>query len=595
MRIFLRLIALSTCLTLNILKILSHDDRGAKKSRREDDGDSEEVDSSAPQRKTGPMRRRIDKNEHKALFEKVKLLVPGRLPVVIVGDMNCDMGKVNVDVSGKALLKLVSDFDLSDMQRVCSCELDIKVDGVFGKGLWKLNVKLLESEDVRKEYVRRYEGWSPPPDKADAKRALGLLCVIALHLPHGSIHATISQLILDFSLSDAAIFGYGIPPPPTYYADRDDSIRMDGVKYEEGAIKILGVFFNDDLKGNESWEECGMHVEPAVGKIFNDYGFWTTKWKFVVKIRECLIFAGTANSMVTVKMNVLYYGVQDVIREVIHKKACKYKKLCNLCGKDDHILYMSCPERKKGKRMNSKAESPGMGLRVKETAVKKKKKLWRTILKVLGFLLRKWRTKYRCRKRRKKKKWQKKKNLKKKGKKSRRTWRSMKIDLITREELRKIVYMDYVKETENEEAIGTQRLIKVVEELKKTDDLKVLRIKIDQKKNPISRQKCILVALLEEKVRGLEERIATLKLKENEDFLDRTEASLLVTEGETSVREPPKADEWKHVTKRSKKTMEKSPTTQLKNRYQIFVEDEDGTPKDEAIPASKKKRAHSNI
>ncbi|CAJ0944909.1 unnamed protein product [Ranitomeya imitator] len=104
-------------------------------------------------------------------------------------------------------------------------------------------------------------------------------------------------------------------------------------------------------------------------------------------------------------------------------------------------------------------------------------------------------------------------------------------------------------------------------------------------------QKCRLVALLEEKVRSLEERIATLKLiKENEDFLDRTEASLLVTEGEKSVREPPKADEWKHVTKRSKKTMEKSPTTQLKNRYQIFVEDEDGTPKDEAIPASKKEK-----
>ncbi|CAJ0944341.1 unnamed protein product, partial [Ranitomeya imitator] len=75
-----------------------------------------------------------------------------------------------------------------------------------------------------------------------------------------------------------------------------------------------------------------------------------------------------------------------------------------------------------------------------------------------------------------------------------------------------------------------------------------------------------------------------------EDFLDRTEASLLVTEGAKSVREPPKADEWKHVTKRSKKTMEKSPTTQLKNRYQIFVEDEDGTPKNEAIPASKKEK-----
>ncbi|CAJ0966080.1 unnamed protein product, partial [Ranitomeya imitator] len=109
---------------------------------------------------------------------------------------------------------------------------------------------------------------------------------------------------------------------------------------------------------------------------------------------------------------------------------------------------------------------------------------------------------------------------------------------------------------------------------------------------PKYRDKVIIISkALEEKVRGLEERIATLKLiKENEDFLDRTEASLLVTEGEKSVREPPKADEWKHVTKRSKKTMEKSPTTQLKNRYQIFVEDEDGTPKDEAIPASKKEK-----
>ncbi|CAJ0932654.1 unnamed protein product, partial [Ranitomeya imitator] len=36
--------------------------------------------------------------------------------------------------------------------------------------------------------------------------------------------------------------------------------------------------------------------------------------------------------------------------------------------------------------------------------------------------------------------------------------------------------------------------------------------------------------------------------------------------------------------------MDHAPTTQLKNRYQIFVEDEDGTPKDEAIPASKKEK-----
>ncbi|CAJ0940268.1 unnamed protein product [Ranitomeya imitator] len=40
----------------------------------------------------------------------------------------------------------------------------------------------------------------------------------------------------------------------------------------------------------------------------------------------------------------------------------------------------------------------------------------------------------------------------------------------------------------------------------------------------------------------------------------------------------------------TRKTVEKSPTTQLKNRYQIFVEDEDGTPKNEAIPASKKEK-----
>ncbi|CAJ0931714.1 unnamed protein product [Ranitomeya imitator] len=55
-------------------------------------------------------------------------------------------------------------------------------------------------------------------------------------------------------------------------------------------------------------------------------------------------------------------------------------------------------------------------------------------------------------------------------------------------------------------------------------------------------QKCRLVALLEEKVRGLEERIATLKLiKENEDFLDRTEASLLVTEGEKKCQRTSKS------------------------------------------------------
>ncbi|CAJ0918113.1 unnamed protein product [Ranitomeya imitator] len=80
------------------------------------------------------------------------------------------------------------------------------------------------------------------------------------------------------------------------------------------------------------------------------------------------------------------------------------------------------------------------------------------------------------------------------------------------------------------------------------------------------------------------------RFRKKTSLINKSGSEMFTEEGAKSVREPPKADEWKHVTKRSKKTMEKSPTTQLKNQYQIFVEDEDGTPKNEAIPASKKEK-----
>ncbi|CAJ0925057.1 unnamed protein product [Ranitomeya imitator] len=110
----------------------------------------------------------------------------------------------------------------------------------------------------------------------------------------------LSQLILDFSFSDAAIFGYGIPPPPTYYADRG-----------------MPDFCRNCKQYGHCKDECSL--------------LWCSRCEKRGHTQE----------------------------------GCKNKKLCNLCGKDDHI-YELCPERKKGKRKNSKAGSPGMGLRVKK-------------------------------------------------------------------------------------------------------------------------------------------------------------------------------------------------------------------------------------
>ncbi|CAJ0937980.1 unnamed protein product [Ranitomeya imitator] len=80
-------------------------------------------------------------------------------------------------------------------------------------------------------------------------------------------------------------------------------------------------------------------------------------------------------------------------------------------------------------------------------------------------------------------------------------------------------------------------------------------------------------------------------------FSDRTEASLLVTEGEkkkkVSENLQKQIHEWKHVTKRSKKTMEKSPTTQLKNHIKSLVEDKMAHPLKVSIPASKKEKGHT--
>ncbi|XP_073435803.1 uncharacterized protein [Dendrobates tinctorius] len=88
--------------------------------------------------------------------------------------------------------------------------------------------------------------------------------------------------------------------------------------------------------------------------------------------------------------------------------------------------------------------------------------------------------------------------------------------------------------------------------------------------------KCKLVTLLEEKLQNLEERLATLKIiKEGEEFLDRAELSLHVTEREEIRSAPEETEEWRHVTQRSRRIRRQSAPILLRNQYQALTQEND--------------------
>ncbi|XP_066445552.1 fibroblast growth factor 18 isoform X2 [Eleutherodactylus coqui] len=88
---------------------------------------------------------------------------------------------------------------------------------------------------------------------------------------------------------------------------------------------------------------------------------------------------------------------------------------------------------------------------------------------------------------------------------------------------------------------------------------------------------CKLVSLLEEKVQGLQERIATLKLiKEDEVTLQNVERKEVFSA-------PAEAEEWKHGIQRSRRIKRQSSPILLKNRYRALTQENN---EDTVIPTN---------
>ncbi|XP_065437717.1 uncharacterized protein LOC101931329 isoform X3 [Chrysemys picta bellii] len=85
--------------------------------------------------------------------------------------------------------------------------------------------------------------------------------------------------------------------------------------------------------------------------------------------------------------------------------------------------------------------------------------------------------------------------------------------------------------------------------------------------------KCKLVSILEEKVRGLEKRVSTLRcIRENEDFLDRRQEMLLrpqCSEDSEQAQQGQKDCEevWQHVTSRRRKRSVHAPAMEIQVPY----------------------------
>ena len=101
--------------------------------------------------------------------------------------------------------------------------------------------------------------------------------------------------------------------------------------------------------------------------------------------------------------------------------------------------------------------------------------------------------------------------------------------------------------------------------------------------------KCKLVALLDEKVRDLEQRVATLKaIREDEAYIDRTleqqqlaKRTLLMEENQNTVVEKNagkttnivEEPQWKRITVRSKRRRRHSFPVKLYHHFQLLEEE----------------------
>ncbi|XP_068133776.1 uncharacterized protein [Hyperolius riggenbachi] len=105
-----------------------------------------------------------DKNERAEFLEVLKFNLPGRIKTIVAGDLNCirsvgdrvGSGETKLDSTSRILNQIVTDFGLQDAA-LAAGKTSERV--VFGKGVWKLNVELLEDVDVLERFRVEYAGW----------------------------------------------------------------------------------------------------------------------------------------------------------------------------------------------------------------------------------------------------------------------------------------------------------------------------------------------------------------------------------------------------------------------------------------------------
>lgn len=148
----------------------------------------------------------VDKQERVDLLEKLSLYLLGRIPSVLVGDLNCVTEWMSVDVSGNKLKQIINDLPILDIaehhlgkpapetynadrvgitsridgflvsKNVISLKftqfdvsfsdhmvlngcVDVNDKKGYGRAMWKMNVSLLKDERVVKEFKYEFGKW----------------------------------------------------------------------------------------------------------------------------------------------------------------------------------------------------------------------------------------------------------------------------------------------------------------------------------------------------------------------------------------------------------------------------------------------------
>ncbi|CAJ0928434.1 unnamed protein product [Ranitomeya imitator] len=335
------------------------------------------------------------------------------------------------------------------------------------------------------------------------------------------------------------------------------------------------------------------------GKILNEFGFWTSKWRFLVQFKVDsqgeLFYPPARFKIGSINGDFFFNGLPICCRicgryghgkdacpgdvcgfckKSDHvSKDCKNRMRCNLCFDSTHV-FKNCPKRKKAKDvMGKKHEVTDETKKVQEENGAESEEGKKTS-----------ETKKESAKEESKRKpdiVEKPKNVQVDNVEVSASGGKMKSGInvikVNQDKIIKEIFED--KEENESDKVESDK-----EESVKCTDESDSDATVDSAMSDIEDSVSEVGESSQEVEKKKQEERQLIYGEKGQEYYENILAKLI------KVREPPKADEWKHVTKRSKKTMEKSPTTQLKNRYQIFVEDEDGTPKNEAIPASKKEK-----